>query len=160
MWCFRFGRFALLWAGIAACSVGVPAAVAQVPPPPSPEATEIAACLCLEQAVQILGAEMTARQGAYEASRAEVARLDEQLQGARAGLDVNDPQAVARFRQLLEQRDTAFGRSSGAAFGEFNTAVERYNFRVNEFNARCANRPRNPVLLNQVRATLICPPPY
>ena len=30
---------------------------------------------------------------------------------------------------------------------------------MSEYNARCADRPRNPVLLNQVQATLVCPPP-
>lgn len=159
MWCLKRGRIAALCACVAALAAAMPA-VAQAPPPPPPEASEIAACLCLRQAVDALGADMTARQQAYDASRSEVAALDAQLQSARASLNVDNPQAVAQFRQLLERRDAAFRRSSGATAGEYAGVVERYNARVNEYNARCANRPRDAALLARVQATLTCPPPY
>ena len=146
---------AVLWAGVAAAS---PAA-AQAPPA-SPEAGEIAACLCLGQAVSALSADTAGRQGSYAAVQDELTRLDAQLQSERAGMDVNNPQSVARFRQLLEQRDAAFQRSTRLATGDLAGATERYNARVNEYNARCANRPRDPVLLDRVQATLSCPPPY
>ena len=129
-------------------------------PPASPEANEIATCLCLGQAVAALSADMAAKQRSYAAVRDELARLDAQLQSERAGMDVNNPQSVARFRQLLEQRDAAFRRSTGLATGDLSSVIERYNARVNEYNARCANRPRDPVLLGRVQATLSCPPLY
>jgi hypothetical protein len=162
---------AVLWAGLAAFAAALPA-LAQAPPPPpppsyggppppaSPEAAEIAACLCLWHGVAALGNDMTAKQHAYDAARDEVARLDEQLQGARAGVDVNNPQSVARFRQLLEQRDAAFNQSTSLASGELNSVIERYNARSGEYNARCASHPRDPVLLRRIEATLSCPPPY
>lgn len=160
MWCLKLGRIAVMCACVAALAAAAPAGAQAPPPPASPEAAEIAACLCLRQAVDALGADMTARQSAYNASRDEVAALDAQLQSARASLNVDDPRAVAQFRQLLERRDAAFRRSSGATMGEYSSVVERYNARTNEYNARCANRPRNPVLVSQVQATLACPPPY
>lgn len=141
---------AVLWA------VAAPAG-AQVPPPPSPEAADIAACLCLQRSMDALGAAMADRQHAYEASRREVADLDAQLQSARMNLNVDNPDAVAQFRLLLDRRDAAARRSSGAFFSQYQNAVALYNDRVGEFNARCADRPRNPVLLNQVQATLVCP---
>ena len=55
-----------------------------------------------------LGAAMTERERAYEASRREVADLDAQLQNARMSLNVDNPNAVAQFRQLLDQRDAAY----------------------------------------------------
>jgi len=166
-------RAAMLWAGVAAVAAISPA-VAQAPPYPPPpppygavpvpplagEAGEIAACLCLRQAMDTLGADMAAQQTSREAVSAELARLDAELQGARAGMDVNDPAAVARFRQLLEQRDAAFRRSTGLATGDLASATQRYNQRVNEYNARCANRPRDPGLVASVQARLSCPPPY
>ncbi len=162
-------RGAVLWAGLAAFAAASPA-MAQAPPPPppyggpappaSPEAAEIAACLCLGQAVDALSADMTAKQRSSDAVRDELARLDSELQRARAAIDVNDPQSVARFRQLLERRDAAFRRSNGLVTGDLSSAIARYNARTNEFNARCANRPRDPVLLGQVQATLSCPPGY
>ncbi len=152
------GRGAALWVGLAAF-VAASAAQAQAPPA-APEAAEIAACLCLKQAVDALSADMTAKQGSYDALRDELARLDLQLQSERAGIDVNNPQSVARFRQLLERRDAAFRRSTGPVAAAAAAAVRHYDARVNEYNARCANRPRNPDLLGRVQATLSCPPSY
>lgn len=165
-------RAAMLWAGVAAAVAASPAA-AQAPgylapprssavpaPLASPEEAEIAHCLCLQQAVSALDADMIAKQRAYDAVRDELARLDAQLQSARAGMDVNNPQSVAQFRQLLEQRDAAFKRSTGLVTGDLSSATAHYNARVNEYNSRCANRPRDPVLLSQVQATLSCPPLY
>jgi hypothetical protein len=174
-------RWALLWTGVAALAAASPAG-AQAPPYPSPlppsysspapppysapapyaspEATEITACLCLWHVVTALGTDMTAKQQAYDADRDELERLDEQLQSARAGVDVNDPQSVARFRQLLERRDAAYSRSTSLASGDLNSAIERYNARTTEYNARCANHPRDPALLRRIQATLSCPPPY
>ena len=164
-------RAAVFWAGVAAVAAASPA-VAQAPPypppplsavpgpPASPEATEIAACLCLGQAVAALGADMSAKQRSYAAVRDEVARLDARLERERAGMDVNDPQSIARFRQVLEQRDAAYRRSTGLVTGDLSSVIERYNSRINEYNARCANRPRDPELLGRVQERLSCPPLY
>ena len=169
----RWYRIAVLGAGVAAVTAASPA-MAQAPPYPPPpppygavpapplsgEAGDIAACLCLRQAVDVLGADMAAPQSSRAAINDELSRLDAQLQSARAGMDVNDPAAVARFRQLLEQRDAAFRRSTGLVTGDLSGVTARYNQRVNEYNARCASRPRDPGLLASVQATLSCPPPY
>jgi len=167
----RWYRAAVLWAGVAAFAAASPA-VAQAPlyppppyqavptPPLSGEAGEIAACLCLRQAVDTLGADMAAKQRSRDAVNDELSRLDAEMQSARAGMDVNDPVAVARFRQLLAQRDAAFRRSTGLVTGDLSSVTARYNARVNEYNARCANRPRDPGLLASVQARLVCPPPY
>ena len=166
-------RALTLWAGVAAIAASSPA-VAQAPfypPPPPPyaaapapvlsgEAGDIAACLCLRQAVDTLGADMAAKQRSRDAVNDELTRLDAEMQRARAGMDVNDPASVARFRQLLEQRDAAFRRSTGLVTGDLSSVTGRYNQRVNEYNARCANRPRDPGLLASVQATLSCPPSY
>jgi hypothetical protein len=137
-----------------------PPAYAPAPPlPASPEASEIAACLCLWQEMDAASADLSANQRAYQAVQDELGRLDSQLQSARAGVDVNNPQSVGQFRQLLEQRDTVFQRDRGTALTALSGATERYNARANEYNARCANRPRDPALLARVQATLSCPPP-
>lgn len=127
--------------------------------PASPEAAEIAACLCLKQAVDTLGAQMAGGRQSYDQTVSELSRLDAQLDQDRATLNVNDPAAVARFRQLLQQRDALYRRSSGPVLTDVSQVVARYNARVNEYNARCADRPRNPALIAGVQATLTCPPP-
>jgi len=143
--------------GAAICSAAVMAlalvspALAQMPP-------DLAACACLRRAIDALGADWSARQAAYDRTRSDLDRLDGQLQAARGGLDVNNPEAVARFRQLLEQRDLAFRRSTEMASGELGAIIGRYNARVGEYNANCANRPLDPELMNQAAAR--CPPTY
>jgi hypothetical protein len=154
---FRLGA-AIGLSAVAGLSLGAVApAAAQVMVPPSPEAADVAACLCLKQAVDASGAAMAERERGYEASRREVSDLDAQLQNGRMNVNVDNPNAVAQFRQLLDQRDAAYRRSSGALFTQYQNAVALYNERVSEYNARCADRPRNPLLLNQVQATLVCP---
>lgn len=135
-------------------------ALAQMAPAPPSEAADIASCLCLQQRVNTLGADMNGRQKSYREAQEDLARIDAELRSARSGMDVNNPEAVARFRQLVEQRDAAFRRSSGLAGGELARITEHYNASVNEYNARCANRPRDPRLLQSVQATLACPPGY
>jgi hypothetical protein len=154
---YTLGAAMRVCAAVAMSCAAIAPAIAQVPPPSS-EAADIAACLCLQRAVPALEANMTQSRAAFEASRQEVTDLDAQLQTARATLNVDSPDAVAQFRQVLERRDAAFRNSSGPAFTQYSSAVALYNDRVNEFNARCAGRPRNPALLNQVQATLVCPP--
>jgi hypothetical protein len=141
-------------------AAAIPLAARAQAPPRSPEADEIAACLCLQQALDASRADMNGRRQAYLTAQSEVAQIDAQLQSERARMDVNNPQAVAQFRQLLERRDAAFRRSSALAGDDLHGATERYSAHANEFNARCANRPRNPDLLRAVEATLTCPRPY
>ena len=135
-----------------------PSAVVPAPPPGS-EAADIAACLCVRQAIDVLGADMAAKRQSYDQVQSEIGSLDAQMQQERSTIDVNDPRSVSRFRQLLDRRDALFRRSTGQMFSDLSSVTERYNARVNEYNARCADRPRNPALLAQVQASLTCPPP-
>ncbi|HTV87746.1 MAG TPA: hypothetical protein VME41_01910 [Stellaceae bacterium] len=128
-------------------------------PPASPEAAAIARCLCLHRDLDTLAADVAARRHAYDARQQALARMDAQLQRERATIDVNNPDAVAQFRQQLAQRDALFRRSTGRAAGQLSTAVTHYDAAVDQYNSQCANRPRDPVLLSQVAATLICPAP-
>ena len=137
-------------------------ASAQVPPPPGPlppEPAEISACLCLQQAVATLSAEMNQKTQALDAVSRQLSDLDAQLAQARANLNVNDPNAVARYKGVLEQRDAAYRQSIGPAHADATRATARYNERVNEYNARCANRPFNSALVADIQAHLSCPPP-
>ena len=137
------------------------AASAQVPPPVPlpPEPAEISACLCLQQAVATLSAEMNQRTQALGAVSRQLSDLDAQLAQARANLNVNDPNAVARYKAVLEQRDAAYRQSIGPVHADATQATARYNERVNEYNARCANRPFNSALVADIQAHLSCLPP-
>jgi cob(I)alamin adenosyltransferase len=133
---------------------------AQVPPPvvPAPETAEISACLCLQQAVAVRSAEMKQKNQALDAITHQLADLDAQLAQARANLNINNPDAVARYKALLERRDDAYRQSIGPVHDDAAQATARYNARVNEYNARCANRPFNSALVAEMQAHLSCPP--
>jgi hypothetical protein len=144
----------MLWAAAAVFALAAPA-LAQ-----GPEAADVASCLCLKQAIDMLSADLAGQQGSYGSVQDELNRLDAQLAAARANMDVNNPAAVAQYRQLLERRDAAFRRSTGLVTGDLTSTTERYNARVGEYNARCAGRPRDPAFVAGVQARLSCPPGY
>ena len=123
------------------------------------DVAEISSCLCLQQAVSTLSAGMNAKTQALDAANRQLADLDSQLARERSTINVNNPDAVARFKALLERRDAAYGQSVGPIHAEATEATARYNARVTEYNARCANRPFNSALVAQLQPTLRCPPP-
>ena len=147
-------RYAMiLIAGLAAGAMASPA-MAQMPVPGAPD------CVCLRIAVDALGADLAAKRQAYDSMQNEIGQIDSQLEGERSRMDVNSPEAIARFRQALQRRDALFRQSSGPVFGELSAATDRYGARVQEYNGRCAGRPLEPALLAQAQATRACPPPY
>src|SRR3984893_9352035 len=132
------------------------AASAQVPLPP--EAAEITACLCLQQAVSAFSADMKAKTQALDTVPRQLADLGSQLARERSTLDVNNPDAVARYKALLERRDAAYRQSIGPVHADATQATARYNARVKDYNARCANRPFSSALVPGVQGQLTCPP--
>jgi hypothetical protein len=145
---------ALSWGLLAVLAPG--AATAQVPLPP--EMVEISACLCLEQAVSALSAEMNGKTQALNAVTQRLSDLDSQLARDKSTINVNNPDDVARYKALLERRDAAYRQSIGPVHADAEQATARYNARVSEYNARCANRPFNSALVAQMQVNLVCPP--
>jgi hypothetical protein len=144
----------LLGAGL----VGVAVAGGARAQPPS-EAAEINRCLCMEQQISQLSAEMSAKMAALHSTDRRVAELNAQLRQERPVLDVNDPAAVEHFKVLLEERDSAWKDSVGPVWTAANDAVARYNARVREYNDSCAHRLFDSALMQQIRATLTCQAP-
>lgn len=120
---------------------------------------EVANCLCLRRTVDALATDMAARQQGLSAVRAQLDHATTDLEAARNHVDVNDPAAVARFRQMLEQRDALFRQASGDAVHDADAAVAHYNQRSQEYNAVCATRPMDPGLVERAQANLVCPGP-
>ncbi len=119
---------------------------------------EITACLCQQQGIATLSADMSSKTQALAAARQRVADLDAELLQARQHIDVNDPQSEAQYKALLMQRDQAYKASLGPVVGEAERATSRYNALVNQYNARCANRVFNADMMAQLQAHLSCPP--
>jgi hypothetical protein len=145
---------ALGWGLLAVLAPG--AARAQVPLPP--EMADIRACLCLQQAVSALSAEMNAKNQALVTVTQQLSDLDSQLARDKSMINVNNPDAVARYKALLERRDATYRQSIGPVHADAEQATARYNARVNEYNAHCANRLFNPAIVAQMQVNLVCPP--
>jgi hypothetical protein len=153
------GRWAVVSGAGLAALFAVAAADAQMPGPAGPEAAMIRECLCLKRAFDAAGVEMTVKRRNLDQVRAELARADAELARERSAINVNDPQAIAQFRQKLERRDQLFQRANGALVVEVAAAVKRYNDLVADYNNRCAGHPMDPNLMSSVQATLSCPGP-
>src|SRR5262249_45053407 len=95
---------------------------------------------------------------ALNAVQRELTDLDAELARERPQVNVNNPDSVARYKALLERRDAAYRQSIGPVHAEATRATARYNARVNEYNARCANRPFSSALVAAAQTSLMCPP--
>ncbi|MGH7115656.1 MAG: hypothetical protein ACREE9_14305 [Stellaceae bacterium] len=119
---------------------------------------EITDCLCMEQGVSTLSADMSAKTQALAAVRQRLAGLDSRLADARPKVDVNNPDSVARYKALLAQRDAAYQQSLGPVVSDADQATARYNAQVSTYNGRCASRTFDSVMMAQIAAHLSCPP--
>ena len=124
--------------GAALCAALAAPVMAQMPP--GPDVT----CLCLQQSLAASQTDMQAKQRDLNNAQAQLAELDRQLNEARSHADVNNPQAVAQFRQMLEQRDAAFKQTNGPLLAAAQAATANYNQAVAGYNNQCAGRPLPP----------------
>ena len=148
-------RAAILGSALVAFSAG--AARAQVPAPGS-ELDEISACLCLQHAVATLAADMNAKKQALDEVNRQLVELNAELTRERPLINVNNADAVARYKALLEQHDATYRQSIGPVHANAVQATARYNASVSEYNARCVNRSLNWGLAPQAQEHLMCPP--
>src|SRR5215472_6241196 len=152
---FRYARI-LGFGFLAFYPVG--GARAQIPVPIPNEPTEINACVCMRLTSGALAADKDAKSQGLAAASQQLTDLNAQLAAARSGIDVNNPDAVSRYKALLERRDAAFARIDPAQ-STAAAAVARYNASVAEYNQRCAGRPFNSDLVAQIEAHPNCAPP-
>jgi hypothetical protein len=120
---------------------------------------EVRACICLEQGLQQLGGEVSARQRIYEDRRQELSRLDAEIARMRQSMNPENAAEVAAFRQLLDRRNATFDAFSRGATDDYSAAVESYNRVVAQYNQRCYGRGLDPAVTATVRQNLVCPAP-
>jgi|HubBroStandDraft_1064217.scaffolds.fasta_scaffold477902_2 hypothetical protein len=150
-----FGGACAVFVGVALSAVAVSnPARAQM----SSDPAAITACLCQQQGIATLSADMSAKTQALAAARQHVADLDAQLLQARQHIDVNNADSEAQYKALLAQRDQAYQASIGPVVGDADQSTARYNAHVNQYNAQCANQMFNSDMMAQIQAHLACPP--
>ncbi len=120
---------------------------------------EIRACLCKEQALQSLEAQVQAQSRTYQEKRQAFEALDRQVQSSRPKVNVNNPADVDAFKRLLDQRDQASDSLAGTVTRDYSAAVQRYNQAVADYNASCAGKAFDQDQLATLKRTLSCPKP-
>ncbi len=151
-------RAALLGGSLLILTALAPYAWAQAPVPMSNNPAEITACLCMEQGISALSANMSAKTQALAAVRQRLASLDAQYEQAKRNEDVNNPSSVENVKAILAQRDAAYQQSLGPVVSDADQATARYNAEVNTYNGSCANRMFDSAMMAQIQAHLQCPP--
>ncbi|HUC67930.1 MAG TPA: hypothetical protein VMA53_21110 [Stellaceae bacterium] len=142
----------------AALALSIPAGVAKAQVVVrSPD--EVRSCLCKEQAVASLNAQVQALSKAYDEKRQAFEALDRQVQTSRPQVNVNNPSDVDAFKRLLERRDEASDSLAGAATSDYAGAVQRYNAAVSDYNNSCSGKAFDQDVLAQVKQSLSCPKP-
>jgi len=117
----------------------------------------IRACLCLDQAVTTLSAELNQESEAYDNQRKALATLESRANSARQQMDpANEAQRQALGR-LLDERDAAAERFAAETTPHYNAIVGRYNDAADAFNRECGNKAYDWSVLQQVQSTLSCP---
>jgi hypothetical protein len=152
----RWEGWRLVLAAALALSIPASAANAQVVVR-SPD--EVRSCLCKEQAVASLNAQVQAQSKAYDEKRQAFEALDRQVQTSRPQVNVNNPSDVDAFKRLLERRDEASDSLEGSATSDYAAAVQRYNAAVSDYNNSCSGKAFDQDVLNQVKQSLSCPKP-
>ena len=120
----------------------------------APEA--IRACLCLDQAVTTLSAQLYQATAAYETAKKSLAALERSADAARQDAGPNDLAARARLARLLDERDAAIRRFAAETTPDYNATVEAYNRAALAFNHSCDGKAYDWSVLPEVQRTLVC----
>jgi hypothetical protein len=148
------GVLAVVVAGAAAAqtagSIAPPVQILSAP-------DQVRACLCAEHSLAQQSDALSKRRAAYEQMKQELTALDTRVLTERPKVNVNDPNAVAAFRQLLEKRDVTQRNFAGDQTTQLDQAVGQYNQGVADFNRDCASKSYDAGVLSQVRGNLTCP---
>jgi len=118
---------------------------------------DIAACLCQNQSVTQLRAEVDRQRQAYDTAKADYEGLSAQAEAQRGRVDVNDANSIAAYRQLLERRDAAEYHFKVEVAPPYAETVARYNQAVQAYNSGCATKMYDSAVLAEVQKTLYCP---
>ncbi len=121
----------------------------------SPEA--VRECLCLRQATEFRNAEMSVARGAMENAQTELSRIQAEVQRRRPLVNPDDANALAEFTTLVQSEEPARRALNDDKVPDYNRAVQDYSAAVQAFNRQCGGKSYDPVVQQQVQASLLCP---
>ena len=117
----------------------------------------IAGCLCDQQAVSALMGRVNEAQRVYDTDRAGIDGLDQQIEQAKAHLNVDIPGQVDAVKTMNLQREQLYARTYDVDFPTLQVAIADYNRVAERLTGRCAGRGLDPFGVERVRPTLSCP---
>lgn len=118
---------------------------------------DIAACLCRDQSVNSLKAELARQQAAYDSAQKEFQQLNTELETQKSQVNVNDSGSIDAYRQLLKRRDAAGAHLTNEASPAYGAAVDRYNQAVQGYMNQCGGKSYDAAALATARQSLSCP---
>jgi len=118
----------------------------------------VAACLCAQRDVSILGREMRQSKRHNEQMHRDLAALTREVEDARGRVNTDNRSDIDAFRDLLQRRDQTAGAVSQDDT-RYADAVARYNGAVERNNSACVGRLFDPEEVEAVKANLVCPRP-
>ncbi|HUN47559.1 MAG TPA: hypothetical protein VMU85_13605 [Stellaceae bacterium] len=119
--------------------------------------SDIAACLCRDQSVNALKADMARQQAAYDGAQKEFQQLNAQVEAQYPQVNVNDSGSINAYRQLLQQRDAAGARLTNQASPAYSASVDRYNQAVQGYMSQCGGKSYEASALAAAQQNLSCP---
>jgi hypothetical protein len=146
------------WCGAVALAVMMSGETVLAQTPMTESRAAVAACLCAQQDLRILGHRLRAERQRYDESRSNAQALEQQVASSRGTVNIDDRSNIEAFKALVERRDAA-QQAYVAESVHYNAAVQRYNDAVSRNNSACTGHDFNEFEVSAVRATLACPRP-
>jgi hypothetical protein len=140
-------------------------AAAQSPPAAPPLQTlgpaltspyDISLCLCLQRDIASRQTALTERRNTYDHLAGEIHDARVAIARDRPHVDVNDADAIARFKQRLDELDAMTAEQDSVMLPAYQAAVTTYNQRVAQYTERCSGRALEAGPTAEVQSNLVC----
>jgi hypothetical protein len=142
-----------MFAALAVAGFALPAQAQQIISSPD----TIRGCLCQQQAVNRQSAELAQRRQTYEDRKREADALVAEAAARKSQVDINNPDAIAAYSNLLGRRDAAVHAMTDEVTPQYSSFVSSYNQRVTQYNQQCPGQSFDAAVLARVQQNLSCP---
>jgi hypothetical protein len=142
-----------MFAALAVAGFALPAEAQQMISSPD----TIRGCLCQQQAVTRQSAELAQRRQTYEDKKREADALVAEAATRKSQVDINNPDAIAAYSNLLGRRDAAVHAMTDQVTPQYSAFVASYNQRVTQYNQQCPGQNFDATVLARVQQNLSCP---
>lgn len=122
-------------------------------------AAEIRDCLCMEQSMNSMRADISVRQDMLNERQQELANIDQQVKTHRAALAPDDTVGQQVLIDLMSQQQGLRNLLQNDLRPAYNKEVGQLNGIVAKYNDQCVSRPRYTADVKTAQQDLQCPLP-